>query len=146
MGKPSHGRYCFTRSPYYGRQKAISRKGASHIASLSLSFLICNTLEIYQLQPTLILRVSCLIIHVQLFGTLRTVAHQTPLSMGFSRQEYWNGLQCPPPGDLPNPGSNPHRLPLLNWQACPLSLAPPGKSQNLPYHLHFSLSFHLGVV
>ena len=32
------------------------------------------------------------------------VAHQVPLSMGFSRQEYWSGLPCPPPGDLPNPG------------------------------------------
>ena len=29
---------------------------------------------------------------------------QTPLSMGFSKQEYWSGLPCPPPGDLPNPG------------------------------------------
>ena len=37
-------------------------------------------------------------------ATLRTVAHQAPLSMGFSRQEYWSGLLCPPPGDLPNPG------------------------------------------
>ena len=33
-----------------------------------------------------------------------TVAHQAPLSMGFSRQEYWSGLPCPPPGDLPDPG------------------------------------------
>ena len=33
----------------------------------------------------------------------RTVAHQAPLSMGFSRQEYWSGLPCPPPGDLPDP-------------------------------------------
>ena len=41
---------------------------------------------------------------VQLSVTLWTVAHQAPLSMGFSRQEYWNGLSCPPPGDLPNPG------------------------------------------
>ena len=40
---------------------------------------------------------------VQLFATQWTVAHQAPLSMGFSRQEYWNGLPCPPPGDLPNP-------------------------------------------
>ena len=31
-------------------------------------------------------------------------AHQAPLSMGFSRQEYWSGLPCPPPGDLPHPG------------------------------------------
>ena len=45
--------------------------------------------------------------HVQLFGTLWTVAHQAPLSMGVSRQEYWSGLLCPPPGDLPNPGIEP---------------------------------------
>ena len=41
---------------------------------------------------------------VQLFATLWTVAQQTPLSMGFSRQEYWSGLLCPPPGYLPDPG------------------------------------------
>ena len=39
--------------------------------------------------------------------TPRTVAHQAPLSMGFSRQEYWSGLPCPPPGDLPDPGIKP---------------------------------------
>ena len=37
----------------------------------------------------------------------RTVAHQAPLSMGFSRQECWSGLPCPPPGDLPDPGTEP---------------------------------------
>ena len=37
-------------------------------------------------------------------ATLRTVARQAPLSMGLSRQEYWGGLPCPPPGDLPNLG------------------------------------------
>ena len=42
--------------------------------------------------------------HVQFFATLWTVARQTLLSMGFSKQEYWSGLPCPPPGDLPNPG------------------------------------------
>ena len=41
---------------------------------------------------------------VQLFATLWTVAHQAPLSMGFSRQEYWSGLPFPSPGDLPDPG------------------------------------------
>ena len=45
--------------------------------------------------------------HIRLFSTPWTVAHLAPLSMGFSRQEYWNGLQCPPPGDLPNPGIKP---------------------------------------
>ena len=48
--------------------------------------------------------------HVQLFATLWTVGCQAPLSMGFSRQEYWSGLPCPPPGDLPNPGTEPMSL------------------------------------
>ena len=42
--------------------------------------------------------------HVWLFVTLWTVACQAPLSMGFSRQEYWSELPCCPPGDLPHPG------------------------------------------
>jgi len=42
--------------------------------------------------------------------TLWTRACQAPLSMGFSRQEYWSGLPCPPPGDLPNPGLEPTSL------------------------------------
>ena len=41
---------------------------------------------------------------VWLFATPWTVARQAPPSMGFSRQEYWSGLPCPPPGDLPDPG------------------------------------------
>ena len=41
---------------------------------------------------------------VQVFVTPWTVALQAPLSLGFSRQEYWNGLPCPSPGHLPNPG------------------------------------------
>ena len=44
---------------------------------------------------------------VQLFATLWTVAHQAPLFMGFSRQEYWSGLPFPPLGYLPNPGIEP---------------------------------------
>ena len=48
-------------------------------------------------------RFSC----VQLFATPWTGAHQAPLSMGFSRQEYWSGLLYPPPGDLPDPGIKP---------------------------------------
>ena len=48
--------------------------------------------------------------HVQLFATPWTVVCQAPLSMGFSRQEYWSGLPYPPPGDLPNPGIEPTSL------------------------------------
>ena len=47
---------------------------------------------------------------VRLFVTPWTAALQAPLSMGFSRQEFWSGLPCPPPGDLPNPGIEPASL------------------------------------
>ena len=61
---------------------------------------------------------------VWLFVTPWTVAHQASLSMGFPRQEYWSGLPCPPPGDLPDPGIIP-RAPAL--QADSLLSEPPGK-------------------
>ena len=66
--------------------------------------------------------------------------------MGFSRQEYWSGLPCPPSEDLPNPGIGPISLCLLHWQAGSLPLVPPGKpltqvsescsvmSESLPLH------------
>ena len=47
---------------------------------------------------------------VRPFATLWIAACQAPLSMGFSRQEYWNGLPCPPFGNLPNPGIKPKFL------------------------------------
>ena len=48
--------------------------------------------------------------HIRLCVTPWTVAHQSPLSMGFSRQQYWSGLPCPPPGDLPDPRIEPVSL------------------------------------
>ena len=66
--------------------------------------------------PTLedfILRSVCVLTHfshVQLCATPWTVARQAPLSMGFSRREYWSGLPFPPPGDLPDPGIKPRSL------------------------------------
>ena len=54
---------------------------------------------------------------VQLFVTLWAVAHQAPLSMGFSRQEYWSRLPCPPPGYLPTQGPNLHLFYFRHRQA-----------------------------
>ena len=70
-------------------------------------------------------RFSC----VQLFMTPWTVAHQAPLSMGFSRQEYWSGSPCPSPGNLLDPGIEPMSLtsPALADVFDPL--APPWKLQ-----------------
>ena len=69
----------------------------------------------------------CVLSHfscVRLFATLWTIVHQATLSMEFSRQEYWSGSPCPPPGDLPNQGIE-HRSPEL--QADSLPLGPPRK-------------------
>ena len=64
------------------------------------------------LQPAFVegLLCACMLNHfscIWLFATLRTVAHQALLCMGFSRQGYWSGLSRPPPGDLPNSGIKP---------------------------------------
>ena len=53
---------------------------------------------------------------VQLFVTPWTAAYQAPLSMGFPRQEYWSGLQFPPPGDLPDLGIKPTSLFVCPWR------------------------------
>ena len=52
----------------------------------------------------------CLLGHVRLFATPWPGAHQAPLSLGFSTQEYWSELLCLPLGDLPNPGMEPSSL------------------------------------
>ena len=67
---------------------------------------------------------------VRLCVTPWTAARQAPLSMGFSRQEYWSGLPCRPPGDLPNPGTKPRSRALqadsllLNHQGSPVGFIP----------------------
>ena len=62
-----------------------------------------NNMETLPLCHAVLICFSC----VWLCVTLWIVACQAPLSMGFSRQEYWSGLPCPPPGDLPDPGIKP---------------------------------------
>ena len=86
----------------------------------------------------------CMLSHfsrVQLCVTLWTAAHQALMSKGFSRQEYWSGLPCLSPGDLPDPGIKPESLmsPALasvfftsstTWEAQPISLPTPIKNDN----------------
>ena len=69
----------------------------------------------------------CVLTHVQLFATPWTVAQKAPLSMGFSRQEYWSGLTFPSLGDLPDSGIDSRLLRLLYRQVDYFPLAPPGK-------------------
>ena len=80
------------------------------------------------------INIYCVLSHfnsVQHFATLWTGAVWAPLSMGFSRQEYWSGLLCPPPGDLPDPGIEPASLCLLHWQEGSLLLTQPRKPRYL---------------
>ena len=77
----------------------------------------------------MVCQIVCVLSHVKLFATSWAVAHQVPLSMGFSRQEYWSGLPFLSPGDLPDPGME---LGLLDWQVDSLLSEPPGK----PYYIY----------
>ena len=76
--------------------------------------------------------------HVRFFATAGTAAHQVPLSMEFSRQEYWSHipgnivLPFPPPGDLPDSGIQPVSPSLLHWQA-----------DSLPHELPITVPYKL---
>ena len=82
---------------------------------------------------------------VWLFLTLWTVAHQAPLSMGFPRQEYWSGLPCPSPGDLPSPGMNPYLLCLIHWRQILYPLSNQGSYILVinSYQIHYLQTFSL---
>ena len=82
-------------------------------------------------------RFSC----VRLFLTPWTIAHQSLLSMGFSRQEYWSGLPCPSPDNRPDPGREHTTLasPALQAVSLPTWEALGNANQNhgeIPYHNH----------
>ena len=86
--------------------------------------------KLWVISPFSSAHISCVksLSRVRLFATLWTVAPQAPLSMGFSRQEYWSRVPFPSPGHLPNPGVEP-RSPAL--QADTLSSEPPGKPAHI---------------
>ena len=71
---------------------------------LNIIFLLCYRVSICMLQAKL-LQSSCLTLCNQ--TAMDCIVCQAPLSMGFSRQEYWCESPCPPPGDLPRPGTEP---------------------------------------
>ena len=72
--------------------------------TFSLAQKVCSEVTCILWSKTLHVCVLSHFCHVRLFATRWTVARKAPMSMGFSRQEYWSGLPCPPPGDLPDPG------------------------------------------
>src|SRR5574337_123934 len=78
---------------------------------------------------------------VRLCVTPWTGAHQAPLSKGFSRQEYWNGLPFPPPGDLPHPETEPISPLSPELQAGPLPAEPLGRTHSSPMTAGISVCF-----
>ena len=102
----------------------------------------CHNHRYYDLEPKepnlYLLEVS----HAWLFITPWTIARQAPLSMGVFRQEYWSGLPCPPPGDLPDPGIEPGSPAL---QEDSLASESPGKSTNWRLK-HIYLCRYLGSI
>ena len=100
----------FSRKSFQSRDwTQVSRIAGRFITSWATRVCVCSTQSCFS--------------RVQLFATLWTVARQTPLSMGFSRQEYQGGLPCPPPGDPSNPGMEPVSPgnPALQADSLPLS-------------------------
>ena len=82
----------------------------SHSRWNSFSLLWSNSTSCHQFSRKVQTWTCQSLSHVQLFVTPGTVAHETFLSMGFSRQEYCSGFPCPSPGDLPDPGMEPRLL------------------------------------
>ena len=80
-------------------------------------------------QPRAVLPVYvCALSHFQLFVTLWTVARRAPMSIGFSRQEYYSGLPFPLPEDLPSTGTDPASLASPALAGGFFTTEPPGKS------------------
>ena len=90
-------RYC----THLGSQESFSTKGFGSQARIEADESEKNQGRVCKL---------CVPSHVRFFSTLWTVAHQAPLSLGFSRQVYQSGLPFPPPRDLPSPGIKPTSL------------------------------------
>ena len=82
---------------------------------------------------------ACMFSHIRLFVIPWNVSRQVPLSMGFSRQEYWSGLPFPSSGVFTTQGQNLHLLYLLHWQEDSLPLGPHGKPKNTGVRCHILL-------
>ena len=88
------------------KEKLINKTTSKLKCSAFQKTLLRERENSYRLGKDICRRV-CVLSHVQLFATPWTVAQKAPLSMEFSRQEYWSGFPFPTPEDLPNPGIEP---------------------------------------
>ena len=96
----THSSVLAWRIPGTGEPGGLPSMG-SHRVGHDCSDLAAININVYRAQS---------LCHVRVFASPWTVAHQAPLFMGFSRQEYWSGLPFPSPGDLPDPGIKPRTI------------------------------------
>ena len=138
----------------------IEQKRMEEVSNTSLTFLMNNgfllsfwksmtlgkssTLKVFSSPYATDLFPTCVslcwvasVVSNSLHPTLWTVARQTPWSLGFSRQKYWSGLPCPPPGDLPHSGIESEPLTSPASAGSSLPLAASGKCLHLPQHLAY---------
>ena len=107
-----------------------------HMCSVQFSSVAqsCPTLQPHEQQHARLPCPSPTLSCVQFFATSWSIAHQTPLSVEFPRQEYWNGLPCPLPENLPNPGIEPTFLVYPGLAGGFFTTtAPPGKPKGNEY-------------
>ena len=111
---PPQGEVCLHKDHMGSRHHRDAQAGPSSVQNTEEAahpFLHPSDLSASQ-NPHLNIKICVYAQSLQLCVSTKTVACQTPLSMGFSRQENWNGLSCPPPGDLPDSGIKP--MPLMS--------------------------------
>ena len=130
----NHGSWSFTYKKWGKKKKTFRVQKPTGPPWFQLQVMIYLRKLVQYTVPRINLNIKVLLLsHILLFETLWTVAHQTPLSMEFSRQEYWNRLPFSSSGDLPYPGLKPGSSAL---QADSLPSEPPGKSNlNIAYEL-----------
>ena len=122
--------HLYALSPFHSAQHSI-------LSGLLQEFILCAAQ--YSGYSSMHVCVLSWFSHVQLFATPWTAAHQVSMSMESSRQEYWSGLPCPPPGDLSDPSLEPISPASPALQTDTFTTEPPGSPYS-PIRVHNSLS------
>ena len=112
--------------------------------------ILANLRRMKSYQLSFLMTYACMLVlshftHVWLFATLWTVAHQAPLFLGFSRQEYWSGLPGPPQGIFPTQGLNSCLLCLLHWQAGSLPLVLSINKNKVKRFINVEIKEHMSI-
>ena len=124
----SHCSYQLTTSVYYKQEQKLKNQ-LNHVSACVHTW-VSMLMHISKISCVYVYKSVCAVLSCSVVSDSVIpwiIAHQAPLSIGFSRREYWSGLPCLPLGDLPNTGIKP-RSPSLRTDSLPSE--PPGKPKN----------------